>query len=54
MIEIVKRFAKDEAASVTAEYGLVAAGLSIAIIAMVQGIGIRLAANLPGAQNALR
>ena len=42
----LKRFAVDERGSAAAEYGLIAAGLFIAIATMLQGIGIRLAVNL--------
>lgn len=52
MNKIVRRFLIDEGGATTAEYGLVAAGLSLAIIALLQGIGMRLAANsaaIPGA-----
>jgi pilus assembly protein Flp/PilA len=45
MGKIVKRFATDERGSATMEYGLVAAGLSLAIITVLQGIGLRLTAN---------
>jgi len=45
MKKIVKRFFTDERGATTAEYGLVAAGLSLAIIALLQGIGMRLAVN---------
>ena len=48
MSKIVKRFATDERGSATLEYGLVAAGLSLAIIAVLQGIGMRLTANAAG------
>ena len=54
MRKIVKRFATDERGSATMEYGLVAAGLSLAIITVLQGIGMRLSANLAGTQGALR
>lgn len=54
MVKIVKRFSTDESASATMEYGLIAAGLSIAIITMLQGIGMRLAANLAGPGGSLR
>jgi pilus assembly protein Flp/PilA len=54
MTKIVKRFLTDESASATAEYGLIAAGLSIAIIAMLQGIGMRLTANFSGTGSSLR
>jgi pilus assembly protein Flp/PilA len=51
MSKLVKRFAADECGSATMEYGLVAAGLSAAIITVLQGIGIRLTANFAGTQN---
>jgi pilus assembly protein Flp/PilA len=50
MSRIVKRFATDERGSATIEYGLVAAGLSLAIITVAQGIGMRLTANAAGTQ----
>jgi pilus assembly protein Flp/PilA len=46
MSKIVKRFITDERGSATMEYGLVAAGLSLAIVAVLQGIGMRLTANV--------
>jgi pilus assembly protein Flp/PilA len=42
MINLVKRFVKDESGATAVEYGLVAAGISVAIIAVVQGLGSRL------------
>jgi pilus assembly protein Flp/PilA len=54
MRAIIKRFAADERGSAAAEYGLIAAGLSIAIAAMLQGIGMRLAVNLAGARDFTR
>ena len=36
MINLVKRFVKDESGATAVEYGLVAAGISVAIIAVVQ------------------
>jgi pilus assembly protein Flp/PilA len=50
MGKIVKRFTTDERGSATMEYGLVAAGLSLAIITVLQGIGMRLTANVVGTQ----
>jgi Flp pilus assembly pilin Flp len=47
MFKIVKDFSIDERASATLEYGLVAAGLSLAIATLLQGIGIRWAASSP-------
>ena len=42
MIKLVKRFLKDESGATAVEYGLVAAGISVAIIAVVQGLGSKL------------
>ena len=39
MTNLVKRFAKDESGATAIEYGLIAAGISVAIIAVVNGIG---------------
>ena len=54
MGKMVKRFATDERGSATMEYGLVAAGLSLAIVTVLQGIGIRLAAGSARTPGALR
>ncbi len=50
MGKIVKRFTTDERGAATMEYGLVVAGLSLAIITVLQGIGMRLTANAAGMQ----
>lgn len=42
MTDLVKRFVKDESGATAVEYGLVAAGISIAIIAVMQGLGSKL------------
>jgi pilus assembly protein Flp/PilA len=39
MKTIVSRFVKDESGATAIEYGLIAAGISVAIIAVVNGIG---------------
>jgi len=39
MKAIIARFAKDESGATAIEYGLVAAGISVAIIAVIQGLG---------------
>jgi pilus assembly protein Flp/PilA len=36
------RFVKDDSAATAIEYGLIAAGISVAIIAVVNGIGTNL------------
>jgi pilus assembly protein Flp/PilA len=42
MKNLVKRFAKDVSGATAIEYGLIAAGISVAIIAVVQGLGTKL------------
>jgi pilus assembly protein Flp/PilA len=39
MKNLFARFAKDESGATAIEYGLIAAGISLAIIAIVNGIG---------------
>jgi len=39
MKTLVTRFVKDESGATAIEYGLIAAGISVAIIAVVNGIG---------------
>lgn len=50
MRNMIIRFAKDETASAAIEYGLIAAGISVAIIAVVQGIGRKLATTFEAVQ----
>ncbi len=42
MKKLVTRFLKDESGATAIEYGLIAAGISLAIIAIVNGIGTNL------------
>ena len=42
MKTILKRFAKDESGATAIEYGLIAAGISVAIIAVVNSLGSQL------------
>ena len=42
MKTLVSRFVKDESGATAIEYGLIAAGISVAIIAVVNGIGTKL------------
>jgi pilus assembly protein Flp/PilA len=53
MTNLVKRFAKDESGATAIEYGLIAAGISVAIIATVQGLGSNLKTTLGSVQSAL-
>ncbi|MBB1093929.1 Flp family type IVb pilin [Rhodopseudomonas palustris] len=45
MKNILARFVKDESGATAIEYGLIAAGIALAIIAAVQGVGGQLKAN---------
>jgi pilus assembly protein Flp/PilA len=42
MKTVLNRFAKDESGATAIEYGLIAAGISVAIIAVVNGLGTKL------------
>jgi pilus assembly protein Flp/PilA len=42
MKTLVLRFIKDQSGATAIEYGLIAAGISIAIIAVVNGLGTKL------------
>jgi pilus assembly protein Flp/PilA len=44
MKTLVKRFVKDESGATAIEYGLIAAGISVAIITVVGGLGTKLTA----------
>jgi pilus assembly protein Flp/PilA len=41
-VNIIRKFLKDETAATAIEYGLIAAGISLAIIIAVNGLGSRL------------
>ena len=53
MKNLVKRFAKDESGATAIEYGLIAAGISVAIIAVVQGLGTQLKTTFTSVTTAL-
>ena len=42
MKNMIARFVKDESGATAIEYGLIAAGISLAIIAVVNGLGTNL------------
>jgi pilus assembly protein Flp/PilA len=54
MKSLVKRFAKDESGATAIEYGLIAAGFSVAIIAVVQGLGTKLNSTFTSVSAALK
>lgn len=39
---LISRFMKDESGATAIEYGLIAAGISLAIIAVINGLGAKL------------
>jgi len=45
MNSIIIKFFKDESGATAIEYGLIAAGIAIAIITAVQGVGSKLSTN---------
>ena len=54
MKSLVTRFAKDESGATAIEYGLIAAGISVAIITVVQGLGTKLNTTFTSVSNALK
>ena len=48
------RFARDESAATAIEYGLIAAGISVAIITVVAGVGSKLNITFAKIQTALK
>ena len=52
-MSIVKKLLKDEFGATAIEYGLIAAGISVAIIGVVQGLGTKLNSTFTSVQNAL-
>ncbi len=50
---MLARFLKDKSGATAIEYGLIAAGISVAIIAVVQGLGSKLNSTFTSVQNAL-
>ncbi len=48
-----KDFLRDQSGATAIEYGLIAAGIAVAIIAVVQGLGSKLNSTFTSVQNAL-
>jgi pilus assembly protein Flp/PilA len=53
MRNLIFSFYKDETAATAIEYGLIAAGIAVAIIAVVQGLGTKLNATFASVSTAL-
>lgn len=49
----IARFLEDESGATAIEYGLIAAGIAVAIIAVVQGLGTKLDATFTKVLSAL-
>ena len=54
MKSIIKSFFKDEFGATAIEYGLIAAGIAIAIITAVQGVGTQLSTNFDTISTSLK
>jgi pilus assembly protein Flp/PilA len=54
MKNLLARFVKDESGATAIEYGLIAAGISLAIIAAVNGLGTSLSAKFTSINSSLK
>jgi pilus assembly protein Flp/PilA len=54
MQNLIARFVKDESGATAIEYGLIAAGISLAIIAVVNGLGTNLNAKFTSINTSLK
>ena len=54
MKNLVSRFVKDESGATAIEYGLIAAGIAIAMITAVKGVGTQLSTNFDTIKNSLQ
>jgi pilus assembly protein Flp/PilA len=54
MKNLLARFAKDESGATAIEYGLIAAGISLAIITVVNGLGTNLNAKFSSINSSLK
>ena len=54
MQQLLMRFFRDERGATAIEYGLIAAGVSVAIITVVAGVGSGLKTTLTSVQTALK
>ena len=51
---LIVRFMRDETAATAIEYGLIAAGIAVAIITVVKGLGSKLNTTFTTVQTALK
>ena len=52
-MNVALKFLKNESGATAIEYGLIAAGISIAIVTVVQGLGSKLNTTFAGISNSL-
>ena len=52
-MSLIARFIRDDTGATAIEYGLIAAGISVAIIATVAGLGTKLNSTFTSVNNAL-
>ncbi|MEH2495941.1 pilus assembly protein Flp/PilA [Bradyrhizobium sp. AZCC 1678] len=53
-MSIIRSFLRDESGATAIEYGLIAAGIAIAIITAVQGVGSKLSSNFNDISTSLK
>ena len=53
-VNLIKHFLKDENAATAIEYGLIAAGIALAIIAVVNGLGSKLSSKFTAINTSLK
>lgn len=53
-MSMVMQFLRDNSGATAIEYGLIAAGISVAIIAVVQGLGTKLTSTFQSVSDALK
>jgi len=53
-MKTIRQFLTDESGATAIEYGLIAAGISLAIIAIVNGLGSRLNTKFTSINNSLK
>ena len=53
-MNLIRKFAADESGATAIEYGLIAAGIAVAIITVVNGLGTKLTSTFTSVKNALK
>lgn len=54
LMALILRFLKDEGAATAIEYGLIAAGIAVAVIPVITGVGTKLKTTFSTIQSALK